>query len=125
MSRWFVLLSVLVFVGLTHADSREEAIARGRKALVGRSFNPPVWGPNSYDSLWKQWGLPEKPADYDRAVRDHYGLHPAPYANDGLPMGIRKGTGFSVDCLICHGGSIVGQSYIGLGNSTLDVQAVF
>ena len=29
MSRWFVLLGALVFVGLAHADPQEEAIARG------------------------------------------------------------------------------------------------
>ena len=31
----------------------------------------------------------------------------------------------SIDCLACHGGSILGQSYIGLGNASLDVQALF
>jgi mono/diheme cytochrome c family protein len=57
-------------------------------------------------------------------------LHPSPFANDGLPMGVRKskmgaGFGMSVDCLVCHGGSVFGQSYVGLGNSTLDIQALF
>ena len=27
--------------------------------------------------------------------------------------------------MLCHGGSILGKSYIGLGNSTLDIQALF
>jgi mono/diheme cytochrome c family protein len=35
------------------------------------------------------------------------------------------GKGVSIDCLACHGGSILGQSYIGLGNASLDVQALF
>jgi mono/diheme cytochrome c family protein len=70
------------------------------------------------------------PADYDAAFRARYGLHPAPYPNDGLPMGLRKanlvfGTGVGADCMLCHGGSILGKSYVGLGNSTLDVQALF
>ena len=30
-----------------------------------------------------------------------------------------------MDCMMCHGGSIFGKSYIGLGNASLDVQAVF
>ena len=30
-----------------------------------------------------------------------------------------------MDCMICHGGSILGKSYVGLGNASLDVQAVF
>jgi mono/diheme cytochrome c family protein len=72
----------------------------------------------------------EKPTDYDAAFRDRYGLHPAPYPNDGLPMGLRKSnillkTGIGADCMLCHGGSILGKSYVGLGNSTLDIQGLF
>ena len=37
-----------------------------------------------------------------------------------LPLGFGKGV--AQDCMICHGGSIAGQSYVGLGNSTLDFQ---
>jgi putative glutamine amidotransferase len=46
-------------------------------------------------------------------------------------MGLRKarsgllGTGVGADCMLCHGGSILGKSYIGLGNSTLDIQGLF
>ena len=36
---------------------------------------------------------------------------------------MRKGIG--ADCMLCHGGSILGKSYVGLGNSTLDIQALF
>ena len=71
-----------------------------------------------------------KPADYDAAVRDRYGLHEAPYPNNGLPMGFRKAprvfnTGVGIDCMLCHASSIMGKSYVGLGNSTLDIQAIF
>ena len=74
--------------------------------------------------------MKEKPADYDAAFRERYGLHPAPYPNDGLPMGLRKaaillGKGVGTDCLLCHGGSILGKSYVGLGNTALDIQALF
>ncbi|MFM7149900.1 MAG: hypothetical protein ACKO23_08670, partial [Gemmataceae bacterium] len=44
-------------------------------------------------------------------------------AERGTPFGTFKG--LSTDCLICHGGSIFGQSYVGLGNSTLDFQAFY
>ena len=30
------------------------------------------------------------------------------------------GKGLAVDCLVCHGGSIAGKSYVGLGNASLD-----
>ena len=72
------------------------------------------------------------PADYDRLFRERYGLHAAPYPNGGYPMGLREADvpftfgqrkGVAQDCLICHGGSIAGRSYVGLGNSGLDYQA--
>jgi mono/diheme cytochrome c family protein len=45
-------------------------------------------------------------------------------------MGLRKADillrkGIGTDCMLCHGGSILGKSYVGLGNSTLDIQALF
>jgi mono/diheme cytochrome c family protein len=43
-------------------------------------------------------------------------------------MGLRKsadGKGLTTDCMLCHGGSILDKSYVGLGNSTLDLQALF
>jgi hypothetical protein len=130
MPRWLLSLSVLILTGIAAAGPSDEAALRGRKALEGQSFIPPIWSVSGYESLWRQWGLSEKPADFDRLVRERYGLHPAPYPNDGLPMGLRKsrgllGSGISLDCMVCHGGSIMGQSYIGLGNSALDFQALF
>ncbi len=32
--------------------------------------------------------------------------------------------GLQIDCMVCHGGSIGGQSYVGLGNSQLDLKAL-
>ena len=124
-------LVVCSVAGRDPAPDRE-AVERGRKALETRSFNQPVWSDKAYDTAWKFWeqGLKEQPANYPEKLRDRYGLHPAPYANDGLPMGLRKSLfafskGISVDCLVCHGGSIMGKSYVGLGNSTPDIQAQF
>lgn len=103
---------------------------RGYKALTETAFIPAFWSSRSVPNAWTQWGLKGRPADYDAAFRDRYGLHPAPYPNDGLPMGLRKadlllGKGIGADCMLCHGGSILGKSYVGLGNSTLDIQALF
>lgn len=70
------------------------------------------------------------PEGYAEAFRRHYGLSLAPYPNDGLPMGLSLGTfpdgktvGLRGDCLACHGGSIGGQSYVGLGNTQLNLEA--
>ncbi len=102
---------------------------RGEKALLGRHFVPPNIPMTAYDNLWRAWGAKEKPENFGPALLERYGLHPAPYPNDGYPMGLRPVQGFfgkalSTDCLICHGGSIAGTSYVGLPNSTLDFQAL-
>jgi hypothetical protein len=121
------------FVGgqITHAAD-SEAAARGEKALTTRAFNPPAWTKQAYANVWRQWDtkLTAAPADYAAAFRRHYGMHPAPFSNGDYPMGLRPSRrllleGLTTDCLLCHGGSIAGQSYIGLGNTSLDIQALF
>jgi mono/diheme cytochrome c family protein len=109
-----------------------DAARRGEKALLERAFIPPFWSRSAYDNAWRQWALdaPEAPADYARLFRERYGLHVAPYANGGLPMGLRDmpflfRSGVATDCLLCHGGSVAGQSYVGLGNASLDMQTLF
>jgi len=105
---------------------------RGKKALLERPFNTLVWSTSAYENAWKQWDTAalEKPQDYSRAFRERYGLHRAPYPNGDYPMGIRAvrgllGSGLTTDCMFCHGGSILGTSYVGLPNSTLDMQALY
>ncbi|MBX9680675.1 MAG: c-type cytochrome [Gemmataceae bacterium] len=125
----------LVAVGLLAASLRAgepSASERGKAALETRTFNPAPWPLSAYGNAWKHWQPPlkQKPADYDQAFRDYYGLHPAPYANKDLPMGLRHGsrlftTGIANDCMICHGGSILGKSYVGLGNASLDIHTLF
>ena len=125
------VLAILVFVPSLGLAAELTPAERGKKALTERSYIPPAWRVAAYENVWKQWdSVKEKPADYAAAFRERYGLHPAPYENDGLPMGLRKAAflvikGYSIDCLACHGGSIMGKSYIGLGNSSLDVEALF
>src|SRR5687768_1882525 len=69
------------------------AAKRGRSSLLGRCFSDALVSRSSYETLWKQWGLKTRPDDFDAQVRDRYGLHAAPYPNDGLPMGLRTTTG--------------------------------
>jgi hypothetical protein len=124
--------SVLVLImALTIRAAEEVSLAeRGRAALLTRSFNPTIWSTNAYENVWRQWGLSERPANFDETFRERYGLPEAPYPNNGYPMGIRisgglLGKGLSTDCLVCHGGSIAGHSYVGLPNSSLDMQALY
>lgn len=114
----------------------ETPAQRGKRFLLTRSYNPSAMAPNAYENAWKHWGDRDKPApeQYPARFRERYGLHPAPYPNDGLPMGLRYETrqlgplvrkGLTFDCLICHGGSIFGKSHVGMGNNILDFQAVY
>lgn len=112
------------------AEPDPAAAGRGRAALTGTAFIKAFWPRFAVDNAWKTWGGKEAPADYPAALRERYGLHPAPYPNGDLPMGLRKadmllGTGVGIDCMTCHGGSIFGKSYVGLGNTALDVHALF
>ncbi len=123
-------LFVALFSGIGSAEPPSQ-VARGRIALESRAFIPSFWPRAAYDLAWKQWGVDRKPVDYEKAFNERYGLHPSPYPNDGLPMGLRLAPylpfvkGIALDCMMCHGGSIFGKSYIGLGNSSLDIQAIF
>ncbi len=116
--------------------AEESPAARGKRLLETKGFNPPTMALTNYHDAWKNWGVKEKPPaeEYDRLFRERYGLHPAPFPNHGLPMGLKQmegnlatglRKGISNDCLLCHGGSIFGQSYVGLGNSALDFQAFY
>ena len=124
------LLAGLTFLAPAQADEPTPA-ERGKADLLGKAYNPPSFTTAVYEGLWKQWGLQEKPSDedYARMFRERYGFHEAPYPNNGYPMGFREadmplglGKGVAQDCMLCHGGSIAGRSYVGLGNTALDFQ---
>lgn len=126
-------LALIALLGACVPLHAQGDAARGKKALLERSYVPAGWTRATYDDAWKAWQptQKEKPANYDVAFREHYGLAPAPYENAGLPMGLRKGvnplglTGITTDCMVCHASSIMGQSIVGLANSSLDLQALF
>src|SRR5438552_556993 len=113
-----VLLGIGMALPLV-ADTNTAA-DRGRKALLEGNYIPAGWSRDAYDQAWKRWeGVTAKPADYAAAYRETYGLHPPPYANGDLPMGLREGPrlfakGVGIDCMACHGGSMLGSSYVGL-----------
>ncbi len=134
MIRTTLALALLgtIFVELVHAADTPTPEALGRTALLTRDYNPATWKLTAYDDAWRSWGPDFKtaPKEYARAFMDRYGLHPAPYDNGRYPMGLREGQiflgkGLTVDCMLCHGGSIAGNSYVGLGNSSFDIQAFY
>src|SRR5580704_1756604 len=69
--------------------AENSAVERGRKHLLEDNYIPAIWSRDAYDQAWKRWeGVSAKSADYDAAFRETYGLHPAPYPNGNLPMGL-------------------------------------
>jgi hypothetical protein len=134
MTRWTpVGIGLLAALACPATRAAAPDARRGKQALLGKSYSPPTMTLRAYEEVWRQWGLAQKPApaDYARLFRERYGLHDAPYPNGGYPMGLRTadallgGKALTMDCLVCHGGSIAGRSYVGLGNSTLDYQAFY
>lgn len=126
------LTIVFPWVLAQELSTNPSSTARGKKALETRAFTSAGWSLNAYDEVWRHWtpASSEKPENYQQAFMERYGLHPAPYDNGKFPMGIREGKGLlgkglATDCLLCHGGSIMGKSYMGLGNTSLDIQALF
>lgn len=131
--RWIgrnAALLVAIVVGLPAYADEKTAAERGYDAMIGRTFAPPIWTARAYENAWKQWGIEQRPDNYAEAVMERYGLHSAPFDNKGLPMGLRRtrgllGESITNDCLVCHAGSIAGESIIGLGNASLDLQSLF
>ena len=114
-----------------------EAAERGRVAMTLTGHLKPAWSDRAFANVSKSWGVvapdpTREPDAYASAFNRRYGLHPAPYPNDGLPMGLRRGNGpdgskvgIAIDCMACHGGSIGGTSIVGLGNTQLDMKLLF
>ena len=134
---WVALATAVPAAGLNSVpvsaqdtnDADTAAAKRGEAALFTRCFSAPIVTRAAYERLWKQWGLKQRPDDFDVQVRQRYGLHEAPYPNDGLPMGLRPARGrvdsVGIDCMLCHAGSIFGRSVIGLPNTSIDLQGLF
>ena len=135
------ILGLIAFLWLTSpttaGDLDRESAERGRVALTSTGYLKPAWSAESFANVSKLWNAPapdpaRDPAAYAAEFSRRYGLVPAPYPNDGLPMGLRRGNGpngtkvgLAIDCMACHGGSIGGTSYVGLGNTQLDLKLLF
>ncbi len=82
-----------------------------------------------FEELWTRWGLDERPVDFQKQVLERYGLTADPDGAENLPLGLGQGRvlGKKVlvqNCLLCHAGSIAGQTVVGLGNASLDFQGL-
>lgn len=128
-----ILVALVALVPSLMFSAEPTPPQRGETALLTRHFTPPTFSTTAYQDVWKLWDgkRTEKAANYAEAFREYYGMHAAPYPNDGYPMGLRQAPGLfgrkalASDCLLCHGGSIFGKSYVGLPNTSLDMQSLY
>jgi mono/diheme cytochrome c family protein len=105
--------------------AKGDYFANKRAAMTDLSISS-----SNLSSLWKQWGLDERPDNFDQLLTERYGFNPAPYPNPyplpgedpintnggsgQLPMGLIQGRDdagnyngkISMNCYICHGGQI-------------------
>ena len=132
LARKQVIVFMVLLFACEWAPAQSVEAKRGQEALLFRALLPPAWSLRAYQDLWKLAGLKERPGPeaFASLMRDHYGLQAPGFANDGLPMGLQKSksllvNGITTNCLLCHGGSLLGQSYVGLPNTSLDIQALF
>ncbi|HEV3080770.1 MAG TPA: hypothetical protein VGY66_13360 [Gemmataceae bacterium] len=113
------------------SPAEKSSAERGRDIMFHKALTPSVWTLKSLDELWKVWGLSSRPEYYPQALRERYGLQTAPFDNGGRPLGLLEaprfplGKGIINNCLLCHAGSVAGQTIIGAPNSTLDLQSFF
>jgi len=139
------ILLVVIAAGLSPAygpsasggEVDPAAAERGRVAMTSTGYLKPAWAEATYKAVSKLWGVaapdPDRePEAYAAAFNRRYGFSPAPYPTAGLPLGLRRGNGpggtkvgVAIDCMACHGGSIGGTSYVGLGNTQLDMKLFF
>jgi len=106
-----------------------DAAARGQALFVDGTLGEPMVPTVALRNLWAVWGGGPILDDdaYWEAFRDRYGLVEAPWPNDDLPLGLHpSGAGTAtVDCLLCHADQVAGEVVIGVGNSRLDLQALW
>src|SRR5262245_45910077 len=98
MTRW-TWLSVVVLASLASGAPATEAEApsaeKGRQLLTSKHYTPPIMTLAAYEDIWRVWGLEKKPSrdELHRLFAERYGLQPAPYPNNGFPMGVREAMG--------------------------------
>ena len=103
---------------------------RGRIALTTKSHLKPAWGNEAYrkaGALWEGGAPRSRPGPRGLRRRLPQALRPAPgalsrttacpWASRGVKGPDGSKTGIQLDCMVCHGGSIGGTSYVGLGNT--------
>ena len=67
--------AAMVLVASVAAQDTPTPAQRGALAVRGQpEMNPALWSIRAFDTLWKRWGLADKPADFAQQLQERYGL---------------------------------------------------
>lgn len=114
-----------------------ETLAFGRdQTRFGTRRGDAYWPIRAFLELpQKVWNRPElEPGteEFDDEVFRRYGLFPAPFENDGLPLGLvrtdrlyDREPGMAMTCELCHSGSLFGQIIEGQPNPFASMELLF
>jgi len=106
----------------------------GWRILKSRAFLPADFDQATFDQLHRNWPAAERAAadalpvaERRRVIADHYGLTLNPWAaaDDFDLLGyVKTEAGWVMNCLACHGGTLEGTPYPGLGNNRYALQTL-
>lgn len=106
----------------------------GLKKLATRAYSPAIMDEFVFANLWRSWDpsardlAAKAPEETRRKMTlDRYGLLEAPFDNGGAPLGmvVDENGGYAISCLICHAGSVAGQTVMGVANTAVDFSAIY
>ncbi|HVJ87120.1 MAG TPA: cytochrome c [Caulifigura sp.] len=106
----------------------------GWRILKGRPFLPPDFDQATFDQLPLNWPAAERealsgqtPLERRKSIAAHYGLTQNPWAKSDefdLLGYVKTEAGWVMNCLACHGGTLEGKPYPGLGNNRYALQTL-
>ena len=132
-------------------DDSRQAIRRGWKVLTQKPLLPTDFSQDVFDELWRSWPKPARTQASQASLEERrqmtmrrYGLTPRPQlefdegglrfvapggdtGNAGtLPMQyvVDADGGWTMNCLACHGGSVLGKPYPGAPNNRYALQTL-
>ncbi len=106
----------------------------GLDHIATKAYSPSIMDPVIFANLWRSWDpasrdLAEKATEKTRRdmTLKRYGFVEAPYENGGAPLGmlVKKDGTYAMNCLVCHAGTVAGQTIIGLPNNALDFSSIY
>lgn len=107
-----------------------------RETREGLRSATPLWTLSAFFDLptkvWHTPGVEPGSSRFWREVFERYGLFPADFPNDGLPMGLlrtdrtlRGEPGLVVTCELCHSSSLFGRIVLGQPNPFVDFEKLW